>query len=99
VGQYDSENNFWSNADSDNESWVTEDETSEPGGNLPEKEVSKPRIVSNLERARVAMSRLEEMFMINPSLQNQEVIESMLNVKIKVINFLLLGHEKIAYGV
>jgi hypothetical protein len=80
VGQYDSENNFWSNAESDNESWVTEDEISEPGGNLVEKEVSKPQIVTNLERARVAMSRLEEMFMINPSLQNQEVMKKLLMV-------------------
>lgn len=32
VGQYDSENNFWGNGgDSDEESWQTEDEFSEPG--------------------------------------------------------------------
>lgn len=78
VGQYDSHNNFWSNDDSDNDSWETEDETSELGG-LPTK-VTKPQLVHNLERARVAMSQLEEIFVINPDLQNQNVMRKLLIV-------------------
>lgn len=81
VGQYDSENNFWSNDDSDNDSWETEDETSELGGVLADgKEVSKPQLVANLERARVAMAKLEEIFVINPNLQNQNVMKKLLIV-------------------
>uniref|UniRef100_A0A336MDJ5 CSON000051 protein n=1 Tax=Culicoides sonorensis TaxID=179676 RepID=A0A336MDJ5_CULSO len=79
VGQYDSENNFWSNDDSNNDSWETEDETSELGG-MPPKEVSKPQLVANLERARVAMAKLEEIFIINPTLQNQNVMKKLLLV-------------------
>lgn len=80
VGQYDSENNFWSNDDSDNDSWETEDETSELGGTINGKEVSKPHLVANLERARVAMSKLEEIFVINPNLHNQNVMKKLLVV-------------------
>lgn len=79
VGQYDSENNFWSNNDSDNNSWETEDETSELGGISPQR-VSKPKLTANLERARVAMARLEELFIINPHLQNQEIMKKLLMV-------------------
>ncbi|XP_055590421.1 (E3-independent) E2 ubiquitin-conjugating enzyme [Uranotaenia lowii] len=79
VGQYDSENNFWGNNDSDNNSWETEDETSELGGTSPER-VSKPKLAANLERARVAMARLEELFIINPHLQNHEVMKKLLLV-------------------
>lgn len=78
VGQYDSENNFWGNNDSDN-SWETEDETSELGGLSPQR-VSKPKLTANLERARVAMARLEELFIINPHLQNQEMMRKLLMV-------------------
>ncbi|XP_058812642.1 (E3-independent) E2 ubiquitin-conjugating enzyme [Topomyia yanbarensis] len=78
VGQYDSENNFWGN-DSDNNSWETEDETSELGGLSPQR-VSKPKLAANLERARVAMARLEELFIINPHLQNQEIMKKLLMV-------------------
>lgn len=79
VGQYDADNNFWTNDDSDNDSWETEDETSELGGLVP-KEVTKPQLVHNLERARVAMSQLEEIFVINPDLQNQNVMRKLLAV-------------------
>uniref|UniRef100_A0A8D8MRR4 (E3-independent) E2 ubiquitin-conjugating enzyme n=2 Tax=Culex pipiens TaxID=7175 RepID=A0A8D8MRR4_CULPI len=79
VGQYDSENNFWGNNDSDNNSWETEDETSELGGLSPQR-VSKPKLTANLERARVAMARLEELFIINPHLQNQEMMRKLLMV-------------------
>lgn len=78
VGQYDSENNFWGN-DSDNNSWETEDETSELGGVSPQR-VSKPKLAANLERARVAMARLEELFIINPHLQNQKIMKKLLLV-------------------
>lgn len=76
VGQYDSENNFWGNgADSDDESWQTEDEFSEPGG-MPQQQ----HLTANLERARKAMARLEELFIINPNLQSQEVMKKLLMV-------------------
>lgn len=78
VGQYDSENNFWGN-ESDNNSWETEDEISEFGGLSPQR-VSKPKLAANLERARVAMARLEELFIINPHLQNQEIMKKLLMV-------------------
>ncbi|XP_055623430.1 (E3-independent) E2 ubiquitin-conjugating enzyme [Toxorhynchites rutilus septentrionalis] len=79
VGQYDSENNFWGNEDSDNNSWETEDETSEFGSQSPQR-VSKPKLTANLERARVAMARLEELFIINPHLQNQEIMKKLMMV-------------------
>lgn len=76
VGQYDSENNFWGNGgDSDDESWRTEDEFSEPGG-MPQQQ----HLTANLERARKAMARLEELFIINPNLQSQEVMKKLLMV-------------------
>ncbi|XP_053698475.1 (E3-independent) E2 ubiquitin-conjugating enzyme UBE2O isoform X2 [Sabethes cyaneus] len=78
VGQYDSDNNFWGN-ESDNNSWETEDEISELGGLSPQR-VSKPKLAANLERARVAMARLEELFIINPHLQNQEIMKKLLMV-------------------
>ncbi|XP_055548820.1 (E3-independent) E2 ubiquitin-conjugating enzyme [Wyeomyia smithii] len=78
VGQYDSDNNFWGN-ESDNNSWETEDEISELGGISPQR-VSKPKLAANLERARVAMARLEELFIINPHLQNQEIMKKLLMV-------------------
>lgn len=82
VGQYDSDNNFWSNADSDNDSWVTEDETSELGDNTTtvSHTVLKNHLTTNLERARVAMSRLEEMFIVNPNLQNHDIMRKLLLV-------------------
>lgn len=76
VGQYDSENNFWGNGgESEDESWQTEDEFSEPGG-LPQQQ----HLTANLERARKAMARLEELFIINPNLQSQEVMKKLLRV-------------------
>lgn len=76
VGQYDSENNFWGNSgDSEDESWQTEDEFSEPGG-MPHQQ----HLTTNLERARKAMARLEELFIINPNLQSQEVMKKLLRV-------------------
>lgn len=76
VGQYDAENNFWGNGgDSDDESWQTEDEFSEPGG-MPRQQ----HLTANLERARKAMARLEELFIINPNLQSQEVMKKLLMV-------------------
>lgn len=79
VGQYDADNNFWGNNESDNDSWETESEVSEPGG-IPQKSISEPQLSANLERARVAMARLEEIFIINPNLQNHEVMRKLLAV-------------------
>lgn len=73
VGQYDSENNFWGHGDSEDESWETEDEFSELGG-------QQQHLTVNLERARKAMARLEELFIINPNLQSQEVMKKLLLV-------------------
>nr|XP_040222333.2 (E3-independent) E2 ubiquitin-conjugating enzyme UBE2O isoform X1 [Anopheles coluzzii]XP_040222334.2 (E3-independent) E2 ubiquitin-conjugating enzyme UBE2O isoform X1 [Anopheles coluzzii] len=84
VGQYDSENNFWGSvADSDAESWETEAESchfgdAEPGS--PSSVVLKPQLTANLERARVAIARLEELFNINPHLQNQEIMKKLMLV-------------------
>lgn len=83
VGQYDADHNFWGNGESD-DSWETESEMSEPGGNasggsIP-KSISKPHLAVNLERARVAMARLEEIFSIKPNLQNQDVMKKLLGV-------------------
>uniref|UniRef100_A0A182JWR4 UBC core domain-containing protein n=1 Tax=Anopheles christyi TaxID=43041 RepID=A0A182JWR4_9DIPT len=83
VGQYDSENNFWGSvAESDAESWETEAESchfgdAEPGSPSV---VLKPQLTANLERARVAIARLEELFNINPHLQNQEIMKKLMLV-------------------
>uniref|UniRef100_A0A182SZM1 Uncharacterized protein n=1 Tax=Anopheles maculatus TaxID=74869 RepID=A0A182SZM1_9DIPT len=83
VGQYDSENNFWGSvADSDADSWETEAESchfgdAEPGS--PSVRL-KPQLTVNLERARVAIAQLEELFNINPHLQNQEIMKKLMLV-------------------
>ncbi|XP_058055719.1 (E3-independent) E2 ubiquitin-conjugating enzyme [Anopheles bellator] len=79
VGQYDGENNFWGSVESDNNSWETEDETSEFGDN-PSPLVSKTKLAANLERARVAIGRLEELFNVNPHVQNQEIMRKLMMV-------------------
>ncbi|XP_075973303.1 (E3-independent) E2 ubiquitin-conjugating enzyme UBE2O isoform X2 [Anticarsia gemmatalis] len=40
----------------------------------------EPRVAAHIERGRVAMRRLEEMFAKQPSLQNQEVMRKLLNL-------------------
>uniref|UniRef100_A0A2M4CSB7 Putative ubiquitin-conjugating enzyme n=1 Tax=Anopheles darlingi TaxID=43151 RepID=A0A2M4CSB7_ANODA len=87
VGQYDGENNFWGSIDSDNNSWETEDETSEFGdSSAPVQLVPKSMLAENLERARVAIGRLEEMFIINPFVQNQEIMHKLMLVYKKCRN-------------
>uniref|UniRef100_A0A182N6M8 UBC core domain-containing protein n=1 Tax=Anopheles dirus TaxID=7168 RepID=A0A182N6M8_9DIPT len=83
VGQYDSENNFWGSVgDSDAESWETEAESCHFGDADPASPsvVLKPQLTVNLERARVAIARLEELFNINPHLQNQEIMKKLMLV-------------------
>uniref|UniRef100_A0A182LUL4 UBC core domain-containing protein n=1 Tax=Anopheles culicifacies TaxID=139723 RepID=A0A182LUL4_9DIPT len=83
VGQYDSENNFWGSvADSDADSWETEAESCHFGdaeAGSPSV-MLKPQLTANLERARVAIARLEELFNINPHLQNQEIMKKLMLV-------------------
>lgn len=40
----------------------------------------KPKLVANIEKARIAMSRLEEIFTQNPSLQTTDVMRKLLEV-------------------
>uniref|UniRef100_A0A182XVP0 UBIQUITIN_CONJUGAT_2 domain-containing protein n=1 Tax=Anopheles stephensi TaxID=30069 RepID=A0A182XVP0_ANOST len=83
VGQYDSENNFWGSvADSDADSWETDAESCHFGdaeAGSPSVRV-KPQVTVNLERARVAIAQLEELFNINPHLQNQEIMKKLMLV-------------------
>lgn len=74
MGQYDADHNFWLTNESDNDSWETESQRSEPGSPL-ELGGFKPltKLTANLERARGAMAHLEDMFAQNASLENQEV--------------------------
>ncbi|XP_053675285.1 (E3-independent) E2 ubiquitin-conjugating enzyme [Anopheles nili] len=83
VGQYDSENNFWGSvADSDAESWETEAESCHFGDaeSTSPSVVLKPQLTANLERARVAIARLEELFNINPHLQSQDIMKKLMLV-------------------
>lgn len=74
MGQYDADHNFWLSNESENDSWETESQRSEPGSPL-ELGGLKPltKLTANLERARGAMAHLEDMFAQNASLENQEV--------------------------
>lgn len=72
VGQLDQGD--LSNASDD--SWETESENSEVGcggGSSIKVSIAESHILSNIERARVAIARLEEIFNISPNLQNLEV--------------------------
>jgi ubiquitin-conjugating enzyme E2 O len=40
----------------------------------------KPKLAANIEKARIAMSRLEEIFTKNPSLQTTDVMRKLLEV-------------------
>ncbi|KAK7079277.1 hypothetical protein SK128_002336 [Halocaridina rubra] len=81
IGEYDSdEGELWDDTASD-ESWETESEhsiiaeesESESEGAL------KTRLVANIEKARIAMSRLEEIFTQNPALQTTAVMKQLLD--------------------
>ncbi|XP_055849061.1 (E3-independent) E2 ubiquitin-conjugating enzyme UBE2O [Episyrphus balteatus] len=76
VGQYDHAD--WAHDTDD--SWETESETSEFGGDTPQLKFSESHILTNFERARVAISELEEIFSLNPNLQNHEVMKKLLVV-------------------
>jgi hypothetical protein len=43
-------------------------------------EILKPKLAANIEKARIAMSRLEEIFTQNPSLQTTSVMRQLLDV-------------------
>ncbi|XP_058127281.1 (E3-independent) E2 ubiquitin-conjugating enzyme [Anopheles ziemanni] len=87
VGTYDSENNFWGSvvdSDGDGDSWETEAESCHYGDADEAASqtgvVLKPQLTANLERARVAIARLEELFNINPHLQSQETMKKLMMV-------------------
>ena len=92
VGEYDSDDDeLWhddeDDADeiSDNDSWETEsevdveEEVKEEDLHNDAKDL-KPKLAANIEKARVAMSRLEEIFSENATLQTQEVMKQLLDV-------------------
>lgn len=84
VGEYDSdEGELWDDGSSD-ASWETESEDCFIADDIcPEEdleEVLKPKLAANIEKARIAMSRLEEIFTQNPSLQTTSVMRQLLDV-------------------
>ena len=70
---------------SGNDSWETESEQ-EVEEDVKEEELHtdakdlKPKLAANIEKARVAMTRLEEIFSENATLQTQEVMKQLLDV-------------------
>lgn len=84
VGEYDSdEGELWDDVSSD-ASWETELEdcfiADNDGTEQTELENIKPKLAAHIEKARIAMSRLEEIFTQNPSLQTTEVMRKLLDV-------------------
>lgn len=84
VGEYDSdEGELWDDVSSDT-SWETELEdcfiADNDGTEQTELENIKPKLAAHIEKARIAMSRLEEIFTQNPSLQTTEVMRKLLEV-------------------
>ncbi|XP_076635753.1 (E3-independent) E2 ubiquitin-conjugating enzyme UBE2O [Colletes latitarsis] len=84
VGEYDSdEGELWDDVSSD-ASWETELEdcfiADTDATEQTELENIKPRLAAHIEKARIAMSRLEEIFTQNPSLQTTEVMRKLLEV-------------------
>lgn len=84
VGEYDSdEGELWDDVSSD-ASWETELEdwyiADTDGTEQTELENIKPKLAAHIEKARIAMSRLEEIFTQNPSLQTTEVMRKLLEV-------------------
>merc|ERR1719507_1933277 len=91
VGEYDSDDDeLWQDEDDDdemsgNDSWETESEQ-EVEEDVKEEELHtdakdlKPKLAANIEKARVAMTRLEEIFSENATLQTQEVMKQLLDV-------------------
>ncbi|EZA56492.1 hypothetical protein DMN91_010027 [Ooceraea biroi] len=84
VSEYDSdEGEPWDDVSSDS-SWETELEdcfiADNDGTEQTEFENIKPKLAAHIEKARIAMSRLEEIFTQNPSLQTTEVMRKLLEV-------------------
>lgn len=84
VGEYDSdEGELWDDVSSDS-SWETELEdcfiADNDGTEQTEFENIKPKLAAHIEKARIAMSRLEEIFTQNPLLQTTEVMRKLLEV-------------------
>lgn len=84
VSDYDSdEGELWDDVSSDS-SWETELEdcfiADNDGTEQTELENIKPKLAAHIEKARIAMSRLEEIFTQNPSLQTTEVMRKLLEV-------------------
>ena len=92
VGEYDSdEGDLWYDSDDEegsedgNESWETEDEEERVGGEkiedaMTEEDEIKNKLAEKIERARVTMTRLEEILKQNPSLQTPNVTKQLLEV-------------------
>ncbi|XP_067617063.1 (E3-independent) E2 ubiquitin-conjugating enzyme UBE2O isoform X2 [Eurosta solidaginis] len=76
VGQYDHAD--WGHESED--SWETESENSELGCSTPKIAFDESHIITNIERTRVAIARLEEIFNISPNLQNAEVMRTLLKL-------------------
>uniref|UniRef100_A0A1I8PX28 UBC core domain-containing protein n=1 Tax=Stomoxys calcitrans TaxID=35570 RepID=A0A1I8PX28_STOCA len=80
VGQYDHGDLGHESEDS----WETESENSEYGGGVAgsslKLSMSESHVLSNIEKARVAVARLEEIFNLSPNLQNPEVMRKLLAV-------------------
>ncbi|XP_032676891.1 (E3-independent) E2 ubiquitin-conjugating enzyme UBE2O isoform X1 [Odontomachus brunneus] len=84
VSEYDSdEGELWDDVSSDS-SWETELEdcfiADNDGTEQTELENIKPKLAAHIEKARIAMSRLEEIFTQNPLLQTTEVMRKLLEV-------------------
>ncbi|KAK0174078.1 hypothetical protein PV328_007194 [Microctonus aethiopoides] len=82
VGEYDSdEGELWDEVSSD-ASWETQLEDCFIADNdgSEQTENIKPKLAAHIEKARIAMSRLEEIFTQNPALQTTEVMRKLLEV-------------------
>lgn len=81
VGEYDSDEGEWDDVSSD-ASWETELEDCfiADTDSTEQTENIKPKLAAHIEKARKAMSRLEEIFTQNPSLQTTEVMRKLLEV-------------------
>ncbi|XP_001602772.2 (E3-independent) E2 ubiquitin-conjugating enzyme UBE2O [Nasonia vitripennis] len=96
VGEYDSDEGEIFDDGSSDASWETEledcfiaDQQQQHlhdnsggggGGGVDQTENIKPKLAAHIEKARIAMSRLEEIFTQNPALQTTEVMRKLLEV-------------------
>lgn len=89
VAHIDDTQEFWGGNNESDDSWETESETSEPGEpEVEEKPMKKiSELISNLERARIGFTRLEEILCMNPHLQSRSVMRKLLQVY-KVCRFI-----------